>query len=456
MIEIEIDQEFDGFPEQIAVWEDETPYIIIDKGRRGGGSHVAARKFLKRIYEDYAKYKDKQEAGEVDGYYNIRREQFILRYWCVAPTYSLTSIQRSYIYSALREWGAEGLILYEQPSRNRLWLVPGILIEFKTGVNPDSLVSVGLNGIWITETARLKPLVWKNNVQPCISDNAGWLISDTSPQGANFYDEEIYIFALPTSDKYFPEKYSLHHWNSISNTFKPDLIAEVVAAKRTMPDKYYRRNYEASHDAFTGQIYDDFKESVHVRPFDFIAERYKVLIVGEDWGYTHKGVMILVGITYDDAVDIIDEQAESRVHAISPDKEGDSWMKRAKAWNSQYEIEMFYGGPDEPDHIEAFQYGGIRIVGADNSVSPGIQFVSTLMKIDDQGHSRYRIHPRCKNLIQNKKAQVWKPDQDGNDSEVPEKKTMIPMTRSDTLCIARAAGFRSLCCQRGKRKDKIA
>jgi hypothetical protein len=173
-----------------------------------------------------------------------------------------------------------------------------------------------------------------------------------------------------------------------------------------------------------GQIYDEFDREAHVVDFPFQKERYKIIIGGQDWGYTHKGVLLVIGITKDDDIDIIDEHAIDRVPVAPPAPEytGDTWVKIAKEFHAKYNFEMVYAGPDEPSYINTYNLNDIPCDKADNEVGPGIQTVMTLMHIDDNKHCRYRIHPRCKNLIQNKKAQVWKANKEGGDSETPDKK----------------------------------
>jgi hypothetical protein len=413
MINIEFKPRIGGHPKQEIVWSSEAKEITLLWGRRCGKDWIASKKAIKNTYQDFQSGKHQNPNP------SLKNKVPRLHYWALAPTYSLSKVQIAYFLSYLDprllqrpfNWGS-----------NELWLYPEILWEFKSAHIPDNLVATGLNGGYITETARLKPTVYNDNFRPCLSDKQGWCIDTTTPTGALWFVQQIWNQTIPTSDNYNPDRLGIHAVTA-ENTCVDGLVEEVEKQRKVMPHKYFVRNYEAKLDAFFGQIYDDFQEDIHVQEFDFIRERYKVIIGGQDWGYTHKGVLITIGITNDDSVDVIAEVAKSKLPVCKPsdDYVGETWISEAKAQNEIYGYEMIYAGPDEPEHIDAYQCAGLYCDKANNSVTPGILFVSTIMKVDENNKSRLRIHPSCKNLIENMKYQKWKQDPSGEDSEVPEK-----------------------------------
>jgi len=401
----------DGHDKQEQVWRDKHRFIDILAGRRGGKDWICARVAVKRAYQDLVDGK---------GYKDWSIESGIPRllYWCVAPDYSINKVQQKEILKIALPAGL--VIKNELKSKPpRLWLKGGILFEFKSAEHPDKLVAEGLNGIYVTETARLKPTVWNDNLRPTLSDNQGWGLFATTPLGYNWYADQIRKVAV--EGEYHDNEWKAYYWKTIDNTKKPGLVEEVEKAKATMPAKYFCRNYEASLDAFQGQIYDGFDYNVHVDDIKFERDKYKIVVGGIDWGYTHRGVIVVAGITTDDNVHVLVDMAESRIPVVSRDDSADDWCKRALRLQEEYDVEMFYAGPDQPESIDQMAYEGVRVQKANNSVMEGIQAVSTLMTIDDNGHTRLRIDKNCTNLIQNIRAQRWIQQKDGDESEKPEK-----------------------------------
>lgn len=404
-INIKFDFEQSLTPHQILVINDDSRFIDVMAGRRGGKDHVGIRKFLKNIYT-----RDLGSDREYDSP-NMNLNLPRLYYWVVAPTYSLTKVLTRHLLRCLTSPLIQKNRLNSSPPF--IWLYPDILIEFKTAENPNMLVGEGLHGVYITETARLKRAAWNDNIRPALSEFQGWGIFTTTPLGHNWYIEEIRSLAEDPEN----EDYSGHYWTTADNTKMPGLLKEVETARKTMPKKYFDRNYLASPDAFHGQIYDEFRRDVHVQSFDYDPNRYFCLVGGIDWGYTHHAGFVIVGITHDGHVDILEEYSVSG-------KQTEEWMQEAKHRQTKYGdlFQMFYAGPDQPEHIEMFRANGIRIKPANNNVSAGIQTVAMLMKIDKNGKSRYRSHTSCTRLNKYKPAYTWIVDKETDGSTEKPKK----------------------------------
>jgi len=409
-IEIDFCDTVDGHDKQGKAWKSDARFLSLLWGRRAGKDWIAHQKAIKNTYRDF-------NAGLGETNCSLSKKLPRLHYWAVAPTYALSKTQIMYFLSTIPDKLIQKNNVF---SRGELWLYPEILWEFKSGERPETLVSVGLNGMYITETARLKKNVWNDNLRPTLSDKGGWCIDTTTPIGNNWYIDDIWRFADPNSADKQPDHEGIF-CKSIENTMVPELIADIEKARVTMPKKYFLRNYEASIDAFHGQIYDEYNREVHVQDFKIDLERYKVVVAGVDWGYTHHGGFILIGITDDDSVDVFHEDTQDRIPCVSSDSDADTWAKRALAAQEKYDVELFYCGVDEPEHIKAFRNEGVSARKCKNEVSPGIQAVSTLMKIDNNGHTRLRIHPSCKRLVKYLPAYKWAENREGDASEKPDK-----------------------------------
>jgi len=412
-------------------------FVYVMAGRRGGKTKCGAREFLRRIFKKYRKiahlpYKAKYEIA--GGAPRIKPR---LHYWAVAPDYSLSKVQQRELFDVLppeqiAKWKA---------SDKELWLKGDILIEFKSAQNPDSLVAVGLNGMWVDEVARLRPTAWSGNLRPCLSDTGGWAIFTTTPLGKNWSYEEIYRLGNPKDALYEPE-YANITWRTVDNIRVPLLADEVEKAKKTMPLKYFMREYEASLEIFAGQVYDNWEPYVHkvgennkhgiVRP----PRRFDRLICGVDWGYANPGCLILFGVKDTKLRDIggnripkfwaLREIYKKRLPVVSPDPDADSWVKEAKNLNAycmrKYgkAVEAFYCDPSEPAYIDYFLEADLPAQPANNAVGPGIQTVSTLMEpysatgtpwlfyVEDSNDDYYG----CENLIEQKGSYRFKEDKE--------------------------------------------
>ena len=410
-ITINLPEKIGGHRKQEMIWNDEHRFIDIMAGRRWGKDWIGTRKGVKNIYRDFHNGKSQHSRP------SIRRDIPRLYYWFIAPTYTLTKILTKHLFGFIPDD-----LIQRDGTRSKnpyLWLYPEIKIDFKSAEKPESLVGEGLNGLYITETARLKSSTWNDNLRPTLSDKLGWGIFTTTPLGHNWYIDEIRALSEP--GEMHDEEFVAYHGKTIENTMNPGLISEVERARKTMPRKYFLRNFEASPDAFQGQIYDEWESSVHVQTWEIDKSIYKVIFGGMDWGYTHHGGFVIIGITNDDAVHVLEENTAPGIPCTSSDPEQDTWCKRALEAQERWGTELFYCGVDEPEHIKALRDAGVDARGAKNAVLPGIQTVATLMHIDENGHTRFKVHSSCKRLVKYLPAYRWSESRDGNLQEKPEK-----------------------------------
>lgn len=402
-----------GHTKQEKIWQDNHRFIDIMAGRRGGKDWIGVRKALKNIYTRDLGDKSKENIN-----FNRNHDVPRLHYWFIAPTYQLTKVITKHLFQFLDE----RLIQVDKTNSNQphLWLFPDIKIEFKSAERPENLVGEGLNGVYVTETARLKSKVWNDNVRPTLTDKGGWGIFTTTPLGHNWYIDEIRCLSDKANEQY-DDEYVGYHWKTVENTKNPLLLKEVERAKKTMPKKYFLRNYEACADAFQGQIFDDFDRDIHVKKWSIDKSIYKVIIGGMDWGYTHHGGFVVIGITNDDEVHVLEENTQPGIPCVSSDATQDTWAKRAFEAQKKWGWELLYCGVDEPEHIKALRDEGVYARKAKNAVNPGIQTIATLMHVDENGYTRLKIHENCKRLAKYLPAYRWAENRDGNLEERPEK-----------------------------------
>lgn len=373
---------------QMAVWKSTARFIDMLVGRRGGKTYIAVRKFIARVFNDYAIYQAHHEEQKIPMPLpviinnRIEGEPFLI-YWIVSPTNKLLKIVKRAFFEALEP----KLIIDWNATSNELYLVGFIKIEFWTAERPDLLVGPGLNGVLVDEHARLKPLVWTDNLRPTLSDKNGWAIFCTTPKGRNHYYYDIRKFSLPGPDH--DDDYEAFHWKTVDNTTRPALVLEVEKAKRTMPKAMFERNYEASLEAFEGQVWGEIDSTIHWADNIPDVEFADRLFSAQDWGYSNPGCLG-VFLECGEQCYLIAGHHEAGI-VVKADKDGDGkymeqcWIqiyKDIEKWAMDkfgMEIETCSCDTENPEFITYYQDAGINAENANKEKDEGIQSVAVML-----------------------------------------------------------------------------
>jgi hypothetical protein len=190
-------------------------------------------------------------------------------------------------------------------------------------------------------------------------------------------------------------------------------------AKLTLPAATFEREFLANRNRFNGQTID--LRQTHIHNFIFERSEYDWVIGGVDWGYSHRGVIVVIGIRKNGDVDILDCVSKSGV-VVSADEGQQSWVQIAIDLKAKWGIDRFFCGPDEPGSIKIFRNKELYAVAAENSIRDGVTALQILFHTDANGHTRIRIlsdvvSPGNRDLIAGVRRAHW-PD---SGDEVPEK-----------------------------------
>jgi hypothetical protein len=368
-------------------------------GRRFGKDYCGAREFIKKmVVDDYPSVQHLKLP--TDRF--IKYTKPLLHYWCVAPDFNVGKIQQREIFSIFPpEFQASRVHFNYDDNKKELRILGNrVLVEFKSADRPDTLVGVGLNGIYCTEFARFKETAWQENLRPTLSDKRGWGIFTSTPLPRKWY-VDFCDLGDPTRPNY-QDAYENFRGKTVDNTRLIGIEEEVELARKTMPIKYFMRNYEASLDCFDGQVYEEWYEQTHC-PRPFVRPRFDIVIAGVDWGYAQPGAIVVVGVAYLRGLPhfyLIDEVYEK---GILLDGEGETWIKTAHRLKSRYNIQIFYCDTAEPGYIRAFRNKGLNAVGADKDVTDGIQSVATVLHVSETtGQPRFIVDAdKCQQFIKN-------------------------------------------------------
>lgn len=395
-------------------------FVAVNAGRRSGKTHSAGREFLDRVFDDLEAFLATGSTWLAPDFIDDATKPALL-YWAIAPTYDLTQYQKQEIFDALGGLQSP-LILKWNSSSGRLWLVGGIKIEFKTGDRPERLVAAGCNGIWIDEAARIKEILWRDNVRPTLADRQGWALFTSTPMGvANWFYREVWQktqHGYETDQR--DEQYFGVTYHTVDNTAIPGLAEEVEAAERELPAEVFRRNFKADFFAFEGKIYSAFEgrrgpHVVDAVPFGTFVKR----IAGVDWGFANPGAYLEIGIDRAGRWWVYHEEYHADL-LVRPAK----GKRKRGTWQHIFElgkkrgVERFWGDPSEPETIAGLRAAELNFLPADNAVHAGIDVVHAMLKLHPNEATGGRspnlfIHSSCDNLIEQLASYQWHPSGNG-------------------------------------------
>jgi hypothetical protein len=371
----------------------------LSAGARAGKTYAAAREFVKRIYQDRA-----AKRGH-------------LRYWVVAPTYQLVDVARREISTILSgeetDYPIPGKLVKSWNKTTRILELNGaITITFKGAHKPETLVAEGLDGLWCDEPARMKPDAWRGQLRMRLSDRAGWALFSTTPLGKNWYYTDIFLRGCPESESYDPQ-YENFRFRTVDNTSRPGLVAEVEKARRELPKAYFEREYEASFDAFHGQIFDELCDEIHL--VDSIPDwvRFERYSVGVDFGW-NLGAATFNGIDQFNNWWQFDELQMSKVPIITDDHNPKTWAKildeKFRGLKKSKDGIWVWCDTENPEGIQSFRRANwpdyVTVRGAEKAVYPGISHMAAMLH-PINGQPRLKILRSCTKSYEQYRGYYW-------------------------------------------------
>lgn len=200
-------------------------------------------------------------------------------WWQVAPTENIAKQN----WRELKQYMPKQWVVACSDSTFTMQTIGNGIIEVRSAYNPETLVSVGLDLVTITEAARIKDLdiVWANLEARLNSAGrgrakdrngkrygAGKAIINSSPLGKNYF-YQMFKFGQKNSDEYSSNWVSYQYgWRE--NPFMNDLADSIVQTKygemtyeedlrRKIGDRLFRQNYLADFLAMDGTVFKDFE-----------------------------------------------------------------------------------------------------------------------------------------------------------------------------------------------------
>lgn len=370
------------FPQQKAFHDSDARIRALIAGIGGGKTYAGANEIVKRALQ--------------------RKDT----YWiCVAPTYQmLKNIDVPEVERLL----PRKLIKKHELSDNTFTLVNGSRIQFLSGDNPDRLRGTAPDGIWVDEGRDITSYAWSVIYTRATRGKKALIWVTTTPNGYDWIYNEIYVPFEGGNPDYFATIYK-----SIENPwFDADTAEE---AKRKLSPEFYRQEYEASFEYFTGRVYKDFDRKIHVKEVDIPENwsRYRTI----DFGYVNPTVCLWVAKDPQGVLYIYDEY-----HNTGKPTKYNADMITQKSTGQR--INMTYGDPSAKQLIDDYGQNGIYITPGNADVLSGINRVTEYLKIYGlTGKPRLYVSPRCENTIREFENYRWSDSKgEGNAKEAPLKK----------------------------------
>lgn len=354
--------------------------------------------------------------------------------WYVALTYqSAKDIAWRALKNEMRDFWKWNLIKSKNEGELLIELANQSIIQLKGADAPDHLRGLGLDLLVLDEFGLMKPEVWSEVLEPSLSDKHGEGIFIGTPKGYNkFYD-------LYTMELREPE-----YWRSWQlKTADCGIVTkkEIERAKRSMDERTFRQEYEASFEVFGGQVFSDFDRKKHVKEFSF-QEKWEY-DMGMDFGWAAPTAGLFIQVDPEENVYILDEikAVETPIsevgEAIREKKYYSKWFDPYKGRGCGYTWTAYHGPHFSPNYIYCDPAGDAK------SEATGTSSVQELRKlgfdvkykksypgsIQDEieqirkwlRNGKLIIHPRCVNLIKALEMFRYSEPKKGIISEIPLK-----------------------------------
>lgn len=309
-------------------------------------------------------------------------------------------------------------VLAKKPNETELSFTfkNGTELYLKGADNPDSLRGTGLNGLVIDEFASIRNArsVWQEVLRPALSDKLGWCFFIGTPKGKNAF-WEIWLKGQKKEDGY-------ESWRFKTEDNPYIVRSEIKEAQEQLSETYFRQEYEASFEDYTGLIWPEFNEKDHVvDPFEIpeYYERVNALdpavtgITAGLYGAFGDGVLYIIGEYY---------QRDVRASEVSSEigKQEGIWYAdpAGKSLKIQRDGVLF-------SLFEEYEEYGLTLLNAQKDVMAGINRVAEHFKTN-----RIKIFSSCKNLITELQRYHWSDERETVSGVIAP----VPYKHNDHAC----------------------
>lgn len=394
---------------QYQIFNDPARFVIVSAGRRFGKTVLAVVKMLTIA---------------------LRTEKALV--WYIAPTYKQAKM---IAWKMLLEMTPANLIKKKNEVDLLVTLVNGSEICLKGADNEDSLRGVGLDYVVLDEYGTMKPNVWQEIIRPMLTDRKAPALFIGTPKGKNHFWE------LWMKGQRKDGNFSSYQAKTEQNPYIPR--SEIVEAKTVMNERYFRQEFEASFEDYTGLVWPEFKPELHVvkNPEELNLQVWFESIVAIDTAISGTTAALKAVVDDSGTIYITNEFYEQNkrvsevADAIRDWKPGLWYMDPAAKIRNVHKAGSVFSLFDE------YADNGIVALPAENDVNAGINRVAEYFKA-----GKIQIFPNCKNLLFELERYHWSEEKETSMGVVTPK----PYKSLDHACDA----FRYLVMSRTESKNR--
>ena len=349
------------------------------------------------------------------------------RVWIVGQSYSLTEKEFRYVFERMTSQEVLGMFGGISPLESAICneAQGNMYIRTKWGswckcISLDKTAASALGEevdlIIMSEAAQIKnpQKIYQRTLRGRLASRLGDVIIPTTPAGkTNKWDEEGWLFNmyLKGYDEDEPN-YFTREWPSWAN---PDFKDDVNELKRELDPKIFDEQYRGKFMVFSGAVYNEFNENVHVIPKFQIPKhwhRYESI----DPGYSGQFVWISAVMSENGNLYIVDEYSDKKMRYAERSEQifnqrceqyripHGMWEKLAKKNNIKT---MLYIDPEDPQCIAELMALGLAGSKANNNVMVGIDRVARRLRFTNISTPTVFVTENCIDTIEAFKFHSW-------------------------------------------------
>lgn len=371
-------------------------YRVVNCGRQWGKTHLSCEEMRGRSYyladQNITYFATTRDQARNIAWYNLQDMTRAL--WAKKPNETLLELYIRNQYGGISTVTLRG---FEN-------------VETARGTQNDLII--------LDEVASMPRFkyAWEAILQPTLLFRKGDAMFISTPKGYNHFNE-LYL-----KEKTSPE------WESFTfTTYDNPFIdkQEIENIRQQVTTDYFNQEYLAQFTRFTGLIYKEFNQSLHVDYFDHEFNSHAEYLFGLDFAVRGYTACICAKLMPDGHIYILDEYKMDNDTAVNHGT-------RIKEMLLKYaNMERWTGYADPAGWIKNQQRGdqvwsiadeylemGLPMAQANNQVVPGINYVRQQLQAN-----KIHIHMRCTKLVDEIMQYQWKdqPDKQVGMKNAPEE-----------------------------------
>lgn len=311
--------------------------------------------------------------------------------WIVGPTYKLGEKEFRVTY---KDFEKLGLLKYckKQYAVNqgnmRIETPWGAVIEVVSAEKPDSLLGEGLSHVVMSEAAKHGRVTWEQYIEPALSDLLGSADFPSTPQGFNWYHGLFQMGQDSSLTDYM--SWTFPTWTNKIRYPGGYNDSEMVRIRATASKQYWEQEYGASFTTFSGAIYEEWDDRVHIISHKFRPEWKNYLVF--DFGFSNPFVAL------DIQVDPSDNMYVWREYYSRFKSTYDHGQILKERDNPEgYHIDGMWGDPRGADEIATLSNILGYVASQDVPWKLGVEATKRLLRVGDDGFPKFFVDSSCVN-----------------------------------------------------------